>query len=253
MDIMIQSLNVERFEQFCGILEIVSDYRPIVNTMREQLAVYSCERNIEENVKLESLIPLLENDDVLTHSEACELLENGEPEKMLLSYLHHKNADKCSSFVDCLKKDGQHNLVRMIKEKVNLNAKKKLPFKSRDSGIYSLTPTSVITPTPTGTPINITTPVQASDVADGFSRLTMVQEEGPDFNDILGRINDELDEQYGDELERLKRHYEEMQLILEGKKNEAQSLLNQLYWSQKDNLRKDARKKIDMDRETKFC
>ena len=244
MDIMIQSLNVERFEQFCDILEKVSDYGPIVNTMREQLAVYSCERNIEENVKLESLVPLLENDDVLTHSEARELLENGEPEKMLLSYLSHKNADKCSSFVNCLKKDGQHSLVRTIKEKVNLNAKKKkLLFKSRDSGIFPQTPTPVITPTPTGTPINTPTPVQASDVADGFSRLSIVKEKGLDFNDTLGMINDELDEQYGDELQRLKRHYEEMQLILEGKKNEAQSLLNQLYWSQKDNLRKDARRK----------
>ena len=244
MDIMIQSLDVERFEQFCGILDKVSDYGSIVNSMREQLAVYSCEHNIEEKVKLKTLIPMLENDDVLTHSEARELLENGEPEKMLLSYLHHKDADKCLSFVNCLRKDEQHDLVRTIKQKANLNAKKKLPFKPRDSGTFSVTPTSVYTPTPTYTPVNTTTPVQASDVTDDFSRLSIVKEEGPDFNDIVGIINNELDEQYRDELRRLERHYEEMQLILEGKKNEAQSLLSQLYWRQKDDFKKDVKRRV---------
>lgn len=254
MDIMIQaSPGVERFEQFCAILERSLDYRPLVNSMRTQLAIYSCKSNIEENMKLESLVPLLEDNDVLTSSEAQNLSDDDEPEKMLLSYLHHKGADKYLSFLNCLKQDGQHDLVRIIEEKTDTNAnkksKEKLPLRSRDSGIHSPAATPMTAPTPTSASTTPMTSVQATDLADGFSKLAVVKEEGScdlNFSYVLGMIDDELqliDEQYRDELERLERHYEEMRLILETKRSEARRLLGQLHWKQTQDL-KDAKRNI---------
>ena len=241
MDGMIEaSLDVERFMQFCDILEKTPDYEPFVNSMRTQLAICLCKHNIEKDVNLESLVPLLEDENVLTSKEAQELLDNApgaRSDKTLLSYLYTKDADKWLIFLDCLKKDGQHNLVRTIEEKLHPNNEKSkrkkvlLQFTSRDSGIFSPSPTPV-------------TSVQATDLVDGLSRLAVIKEKeerscDSDL-DVIRIINHELDfldEQHKDELERLERYYEEMQLILETKKNDARMLLNRLHWDQRQHLR----------------
>lgn len=242
MDGMIQaSLDVDRFKQFCAIL-YKANYKPFVISMQTQLAIYFCENAIKEKIKLKSLVPLLLDEDVLTSSEAQNLLDptDDKPEEMLLSYLHLKDADKCSTFLHCLKRGSYHSLVRNIEEelsKLHLNdyekGKKKkvsLSFTSRDSGIFS----------PLSTPM---TSVQVTDSADGLSKLAIVEEEGScddlDLKYTLGMISEELDllnEQYSDGLERLERYYEEMMLILDEKMKNAQRKLGQLHWRQKKDL-----------------
>ena len=244
MDGMIEaSLDVERFMQFCDILEKTQDYEAFVNSMRTQLAICLCEHNIEQKVKLESLVPLLEDEAVLTPSEAKELLDTpaeGRSDKTLLSYLYTKDADKWLIFLDCLKKDGQRPLVRIIEEKIHPNNEKNkgkkvwLRFTSRDSGIFS----------PSPTPMSC---VQPKDLSDGLSRLAIIKEETSYDSDldVIRLINyelDSLDEQHKNELERMERYYEEMQLILETKKNDAQMLLNRLHWDQKRHVKDQIRR-----------
>lgn len=138
MDGMIEaSLDVERFMQFCDILEKTPAYEAFVNSMRTQLAICLCEHNIEQDVKLKSLVPLLEDENVLTSSEAQELLDtaaDGKSDKTLLSYLYTKDADKWLIFLDCLKKGGEHPPVRIIEAKLHLSngksKQKRLQFTS---------------------------------------------------------------------------------------------------------------------------
>ena len=237
MDAMIEaSLDVERFMQFCDILEKTPDYEAIVNNMRTQLAICQCEHNIEQDVKLESLVPLLEDENVLTPGEAQELLDtatDGKSDKTLLSCLYTKDADKWLIFLDCLKKDDQHQLLRIIEAKLYLNneksKRKRLLLTPRDSGIFSPSPTPM-------------TSVQMTDLTDGFSRLTAIKEETSYDSDldVIRLINDELDfldEQHKGELERLESYYEEMQYILESKKSDALMLLNRLHRDQKRHMK----------------
>ena len=242
MDVMIEaSLNVERFMQFCDILEKTSDYEAFVNSMRTQLAIRLSNKDIEEKVKLKLLVPLLEEKGVLASNEAKELLENapdGSSQETLISYL--KDADEWLIFLECLKKVGQFSIVKTIEEKLHLNNNQKnkqkkkvsLQFTSRDSGIFSPSPM---------------TSIQATDLEDGLSRLAIIKEEtscNTDL-DVIQLINDEINEldmQHKIELQRLERYYEQMQLILESKKNEAQTLLDQLHHEQKQYLKKQIRR-----------
>lgn len=249
MDGIIQaSLDVSRFKQFCAILKKTTDYEPFVNSVMTQLAIYLCADDIKKDVELKDLVPLLEKNKVLTSGEAQNLLITTADGEMLLNYLQLKDASIYMTFLRCFKMDNQSDLVRIIEEKLsslhlNDNDKgrhKKIPFQltTRDSGIF--------TPSPV-------TSLQATDIADGLSKLAIVKEESCrdlDLGYAYDAITDELDsldEQYKDECERLERYYEDMQLILANKKNDAQRLLKQLHWEQKKDLeatRNEVRKQI---------
>lgn len=248
VDIMMQRFqvlpDVEQFEQFCAILEKASEFGPLVKSMRTQMSIYSCRESIEESVDLNSLVPLLESDNVLTSRDVQTLSAASEQEKMLLTCMDSKDADKWSGFMHCLERSGQNSLVR----KIHLNANK-VKFNSRDSGFFSpmTTPIGGRNPLAPMHPSSPMTSIQeTTDLIDGISKLAITKEEGLcDLNYIHGKIEEELrelDDQYKEVLERMERHYTDIQLMIETKRSEHKQLLGELHQRQKEDLKNLKRK-----------
>ena len=250
MDIMLNVIqDIEQFKLFCTVMEKVSDYEPFVNSLRTHLAIQHCEPHIKQMVGLHFLVSKLENQSVITPNEAQNILETteGKGADNLIVFLRLKEADSHLAFLSCLREGGHHHeLVQIIETEINkLQGKGKQHIKfsesrSQESGYFS----------PANTPAG---PVQATDLADGMSKLSVIKEnpsQATEFEDLNGEIDGELallKENYEDGYNRIKMYYEGMRLVLDKMENDAYRELSDLHRAQKlelDAARKNAKKQL---------
>jgi len=253
MDIMLNRLeDIEKFKLFCTVMEKESDYEPFVNSLRTHLAIQHCEPDIKRMVDLNFLVPKLENRSVLTTNEAQIVLQSIEDKGVdnLITFLIPKEADSYLAFLSCLREGIHHRgLVQIIEMEIgNFQGKvKHIQFsesRSQESGYFSTASTPGST---------LTTAVQVTDLEDGVSNLSIINEnpsQATKFKDLNGEIDEELallKESYEESHGRIKMYYKGLRQMLDKMENDAYQELADLHQAQKlelDMTRKNAKKQL---------